>query len=98
MERGLQTWPCIEDAAVLGLGERQTRCGNMQLLPCCANSWLLQAFHAKQVPVDRLLARRGSNLRWYDQAASESDSLAQGRLGLWRPFERRRKTLDVDIG
>ena len=35
------------DAAVLGLNERQTRCGNMQLLPCCASSWLLQALHAQ---------------------------------------------------
>ena len=30
---------------------------------CHASSWLLQVFHAQQVPVDRLLARRGSNQR-----------------------------------
>ena len=48
------------------------RCGQAAYTPsCCCKHAVF-----KQAPVDRLLARRGSNQRWYDQAALESDSLA----------------------
>ena len=54
------------------------------------HSIVLDCTHAvfEQVPVDRLLARRGSSQRLWTGLPTESDSLAQGRIGLCRPFSK----------
>ena len=55
--------------------------------PICSISCTHVVF--KRAPVDRQLARRGSNQRCW--TPMESDSLDQGRMGLRRLFEKGRR-------
>ena len=101
-----QTWLhpwCMSRSTVDRLRAWSSACGRAAYTPSCSISCTHAVF--KQAPVDRQLARRGSNQRRWNWQTAESDSLAQGRTRTpdTRPrcdlanirLERERKARDL---